>query len=246
MRLRNHGTSSACSSSGAVAFGIVASSRWGARVHQARAAGPASVFSATSSRPSAGIGTWCPGLQRRARTSHQLDHGRGSPPLDQPTGASPLSAQGIEMSRNQRASTHLLPVVGFVYAGPPSLPEHIKTPASTEAPRGQGAPAAFAPVRGLRHNCPAGVRLARSSDDRAKGVGLIMLVTRGSPLPMRREDELTADRFGKVTVKRPKACTPSSAKAANATSTKSRLDEDHLDLHLQNSPANSRRKPPSR
>jgi PiT family inorganic phosphate transporter len=168
-------------SSGAVAFGIVALLPVELVINIGSTAGFAMVFSLLVSAISWNLGTWYFGLP--ASSSHTLIGsimGVGLANSIMQGGITAFGA-GVNWAKAKDVGMALLisPVVGFVCAGLLLLlcKALIKNPSLYKAPEGKKAPPFW--IRGLLLFTCTGVSFAHGSNDGQKGMGLIMLILVG-------------------------------------------------------------------
>ena len=167
-------------SSGAVAYGVVALLPVELVLHVGSAAGFAMVFALLISAILWNLGTWYMGLP--ASSSHSLIGaimGVGlANSLMQP---GHRFGEGVNWGKVQETFTALLvsPIVGFVCAGALLLllKAFVKQPELYQAPEGEKAPPLW--VRGLLILTCTGVSFAHGSNDGQKGQGLLMLILIG-------------------------------------------------------------------
>lgn len=168
-------------SSGAVAFGIVALLPAELVINIGSTAGFAMVFALLLSAITWNLGTWYLGLP--ASSSHTLIGsimGVGVANAIMQGGVSAF-ASGINMAKAKEIGMALLisPIIGFVCAGLLLLLAKalIKNPALYKAPEGKTAPPWW--IRGILLFTCTGVSFAHGSNDGQKGMGLIVLILVG-------------------------------------------------------------------
>jgi inorganic phosphate transporter, PiT family len=167
-------------SSGAVAFGIVALLPVELVINVGSGAGFAMVFSLLLSAIIWNLGTWYLGLP--ASSSHTLIGSIVGVGLMN-SYMSPDSAFGDGVNWGKVADTVkalvLSPLIGFVVAGLLVLvaKQVLKNPALFKAPQGKAPPPPW--IRGLLVLTCTGVSFAHGSNDGQKGMGLIVLILVG-------------------------------------------------------------------
>ena len=167
-------------SSGAVAFGIVALLPVELVLNVGSAAGFAMVFSLLLSAIVWNVGTWYFGLP--ASSSHTLIGSiLGVGLANSLMGPSHSMTDGVNWAKAQDVGLGLLvsPVVGFCMAGLLLLlcKALVKNPALYKAPEGKTPPPLW--IRGLLMLTCTGVSFAHGSNDGQKGMGLIVLILVG-------------------------------------------------------------------
>jgi inorganic phosphate transporter, PiT family len=167
-------------STGAVAFGIVALLPVELILDVGSGAGFAMVFALLLSAIIWNVGTWYLGLP--ASSSHTLIGSIvGVGLMNSLMSSSQQFGEGVNWGKVQETAMALLisPVVGFVAAGLLLLAAKvaIRNPALYRAPEGKTPPPLW--IRGLLVLTCTGVSFAHGSNDGQKGMGLIMLILIG-------------------------------------------------------------------
>jgi PiT family inorganic phosphate transporter len=167
-------------STGAVAFGIIALLPVELIVNIGSGAGFAMVFALLLSAIIWNVGTWYFGLP--ASSSHTLIGSIvGVGLMNSYLSSTAKFGEGINWAKVQDTATALLvsPVVGFVCAALLLLLAKalIKNPQLYNSPEGKAPPPAW--IRGLLILTCTGVSFAHGSNDGQKGMGLIMLILIG-------------------------------------------------------------------
>jgi PiT family inorganic phosphate transporter len=168
------------SSSGAVAFGIIALLPVELVINVGSGAGFAMVFSMLISAIMWNLGTWYLGLP--ASSSHTLIGSiMGVGLANSLMTPGHVFGEGVNWAKVQEVFTSLLvsPIVGFVLAGGLLLLAKfvITNPELYQAPEGDQPPPTW--IRGLLMLTCTGVSFAHGSNDGQKGMGLIMLILVG-------------------------------------------------------------------
>ncbi len=165
-------------SSGAVAFGIIALLPVELVVNAGSGAGFAMVFALLISAIIWNLGTWYLGLP--ASSSHTLIGSILGVGLANSLAASRAFGEGVNWAKAQEVFASLLisPLVGFTAAALLLILAKtlIRRPELYEAPEGQVPPPW---IRGLLMLTCTGVSFAHGSNDGQKGMGLIMLILIG-------------------------------------------------------------------
>ena len=180
-------------SSGAVAFGIVALLPVELVINVGSGAGFAMVFALLVSAIIWNLGTWYRGLP--ASSSHTLIGSiLGVGLANSVMAPGHHIGQGVNWAQAGNVGLSLLvsPIVGFVCAGLLLLLAKalIKIPSLYEAPEGNEPPPPW--IRGLLMLTCTGVSFAHGSNDGQKGMGLLMLILVGI-LPSSYALKMTAD-----------------------------------------------------
>ncbi|MEH2292813.1 inorganic phosphate transporter [Nostoc sp.] len=167
-------------SSGAVAFGIVALLPVELVINVGSSAGFAMVFALLISAIMWNLGTWYLGLP--ASSSHTLIGSiMGVGLANSLLSSGHVFGEGVNWAKTQEVFTSLLvsPIVGFTCAGLLLLlaKRLIHRPELYRAPEGNKTPPPW--IRGLLILTCTGVSFAHGSNDGQKGMGLIMLILVG-------------------------------------------------------------------
>lgn len=167
-------------SSGAVAYGVVALLPVELVLNVGSAAGFAMVFALLISAIIWNLGTWYMGLP--ASSSHSLIGAiMGVGLANSLMKPGHVFGEGVNWGKVQETFTALLvsPIIGFVCAGALLLllKAFVKQPALYEAPKGDAPPPLW--IRGLLVLTCTGVSFAHGSNDGQKGQGLLMLILIG-------------------------------------------------------------------
>ena len=167
-------------SSGAVAFGIVALLPVELVINVGSSAGFAMVFALLISAIMWNLGTWYLGLP--ASSSHTLIGSiMGVGLANSLLSKGHVFGEGVNWAKTEEVFTSLLvsPIVGFTCAGLLLLlaKRLIRRPELYRAPEGNKTPPSW--IRGLLILTCTGVSFAHGSNDGQKGMGLIMLILVG-------------------------------------------------------------------